>query len=55
MKIDENGLTTTDYKAKFDISDSEVTKLKEKYKKGVEFVAPENDVEKEVALDSIIA
>ena len=55
VTIDENGLTTTDYRAKFDITEAEVTKIKDKYKKGVEFVTPENDVERDVAVDSIIA
>ena len=53
--IDENGHTTTDYKAKFDVSESDVQKVKAKYSKDKDFVSPDTDLEKEVAIDSIIA
>lgn len=54
-KIDEKGQTETDFVAKYDVSDAYLQMIKAKYQKDKDFVTPENDMEREVALDSIIA
>ena len=44
----------TDYCAKFNLSQDQFQKLKEKYKKDKDFITPTTDAEKEYALDSIL-
>ena len=44
----------TDYKEKYDLSNDQLTSMKNKFQKGKDFVNPTTDCEKEYALDMII-
>ena len=55
-QYDANGQPITDYMAKYDMSQADYTKMKDKFKKEKgDFVQPTTDAEKEYVLDQIIA
>lgn len=54
MQIGENGQLITDYIAKHNITQFQLDKIKEKFKREKDFALPQSEVEKEFATDMII-
>lgn len=50
----ENGRPITDYCAKYDLTQSQVDKMVERFKNGKDFVQPSADYEREFVTDCII-
>ena len=50
----DQGQQVTDYLTKYDLTNDQLSKMKDKFKKEKEFPTPSTDAEKEYALDCII-